>query len=315
MDSGGRMDYDIAIIGCGPAGMSAAIYAGRSGMKTAVFEAKIYGGNMNLAHIVENYPGFEKTSGMELAEKMMSQVKKVGAEIIEEGVFEISKTDDTFDITTDRRSTHKAKAVILATGGEYKKLGIDGEEKYLGKGVSYCASCDGPLFKGKNVAVIGSGDHAVSGAAFLAGIAKNVYLVHSDKELKAEEIRIKQLQETGNVQIFPGYTATGITGDDVARKLKIEEIEGNATKELVVDGIFVSIGEIPLVTLARSLRVKIDDRGSVVVDKEMKTNVLGVFAAGDVTGGIRQIVTATGNGAVAAVNAIRYVQALKYKKE
>jgi thioredoxin reductase (NADPH) len=309
------MDYDLAIVGCGPAGMSAAIYAGRSGLKTAVFESKIPGGYMNVAHLIENYPGFERISGVELAEKMLVQVKKVGVEIIGEGIIDIKSMDDEFDITTDRRTTHHAKAIILATGGEYKKMGIEGEEKFLGKGVSYCASCDGPLFKGKNVAIIGSGDHAVSEAMYLAGMAKNVYLVSSEKNLKAEHIRVHQLEETRNVQIFAGYAAIEVVGTDLVEKLKIQEIENSGAKELVVDGIFVSIGEIPLVTLAKSIGVKLDSRGCIEIDKDKATNVPGVFAAGDVTGGIRQIVTAVGDGAVAAVNSIRHVRNLKYKKE
>ena len=304
----------MAIIGAGPAGMSAAIYAGRLGMKTAVFESKMPGGNMNLAHIIENYPGFERISGMELAEKMIAQVKKAGTQVIEEGIVDIKKINDVFDMTTDRRNTHKSKAIILATGGEYKKLGIDGEENFIGKGVSYCPTCDGPLFNGKNIAVIGNGDHAVSGALYLADIAKNVYLVHSEKELKAEAIRVQQIKESKNVQMFPGYIAVEVVGKDLVEKLRIEEIENTASKELVVDGIFICIGEIPLVTLARAIGVGIDHKGSVTVDQNKATNVPGVFAAGDVTGGVRQIVAATGDGAVAAINALRYVQALKYKK-
>jgi thioredoxin reductase (NADPH) len=309
-----KMDFDLAIIGAGPAGMSAAIYASRLGMKTAVFESKLPGGNMNLAHLIENYPGFEKISGMELADKMIAQVKKTGAQVIEEGVVDIKKINDVFDMTTDRRNTHKAKAVILATGGEYKKLGIDGEENFIGKGVSYCPTCDGPLFKGKNVAVIGNGDHAVSGALYLASIAKSIYLVHSEKELKAEAIRVQQLKESKNVQIFPGYIAIEVIGKDLVEKLKIKEIENSSSKEIIIDGIFICIGEIPLVTLARAIGVSIDNKGSVSVDQNKATNVPGVFAAGDVTGGVRQIVAATGDGAVAAINALRYVQALKYKK-
>ena len=308
------MDYDLAIIGCGPAGMSAAIYAGRLGMKTAIFEAKIYGGNMSLAHIIENYPGFEKISGMELTEKMMVQVRKIGAQLIEEGVVEIKKTNDTFNITTDRRSSHTAKAIILATGGEYKKLGIKGEDAFLGKGVSYCPNCDGPLFKGKNVAVIGGGQIAVYGALYLAEITNNVYLVHRRDEFKADAISMSKLKEMKNIQIFTRHTATEIIGKDVVKSLKIEEVENTATKELIVDGVFICIGEIPLVTLAQSLGIKIDEKGSVIVDQNKATNITGVFAAGDVTGGVRQIITAAGDGAVASINALRYLQSLKYKK-
>jgi len=308
------MDFDLAIIGAGPAGMSAAIYASRLGMKTVVFESKLPGGNMNLAHLVENYPGFESISGMELADKMIAQMKKAGAQVIEEGVVDIKRINDVFDMTTDRRNSHKANAIILATGGEYKKLGIDGEEKFIGKGVSYCPTCDGPLFKGKNIAVIGSGDHAVTGALYLASIAKKVYLVHSEKELKAEAIRVQQLKESKNVQIFPGCVAIEVIGTDLVEKLKVEEVGNSSPKELVVDGIFICIGEIPLVTLARAIGVSIDYKGSVSVDQNKATNVPGIFAAGDVTGGVRQIVAATGDGAVAAINALRYVRALRYKK-
>ncbi|MEM2974559.1 MAG: FAD-dependent oxidoreductase [Candidatus Micrarchaeia archaeon] len=309
------MDYDLAIIGCGPAGMSAAMYAGRLGMKTVVFEAKMYGGNMAIAHIIENYPGFERISGIELAEKMLTQVKKAGAQVINEGVIEIKKTDDYFNVITDRNNTYTARSVILATGGEYKRLGIEGEDRFIGKGVSYCPNCDGPLFKNKNVAVIGGGNHAVYGALYLADIVRNVYLVHSERELKAEAARILQLKDKKNVHIFSGYVVVEIFGTDVVTKLKIEEVENTSSKELAVDGVFVCIGEIPLVTLAKSLGVKIDDKGNIVVDSDKATNIRGVFAAGDVTGGIHQIITAAGDGAIAAINALRYLQELKYKKQ
>jgi len=311
---GNVMEYDLAIIGGGPAGMSAAIYAGRLGMKTAVFESKLLGGNMCIAHVIENYPGFERISGMELAEKMKAQVTKAGAEIIEEGIVEVRKMNSEFDMTTDRRKTHKAKAIILATGGEYRKLGIEGEEMLIGRGVSYCPNCDGPLFKGKNIAIIGGGHHAVYGALYLAGLAKNLYIINAKKELQAEEVMVKQLNEMKNCQIFNGYAATEIVGKDLVEKIRIQEVENSATKEIAVEGIFICIGEIPLVTLARSLGVGIDSKGCVSVDQNSSTNVPGVFAAGDVTGGVRQIIAAAGAGAVASINALRYVQSLKYKK-
>jgi thioredoxin reductase (NADPH) len=307
------MNYDIVIVGCGPAGMTAGIYAGRLGLKTAIFEAKQPGGAMATAHIIENYPGFELTNGTELTEKMLAQVKKAGVEVIMEGVISIVKNKKTkmFEVTTDRKNIHTAKAIILATGGEYKKLGIDGEQEFFGRGVSYCVTCDGPLFKGKNVAVIGGGDTAIKGALYLADICKNVYVIHRRNEFRAEAANVEQLKGKSNVQMFLSYIPLEIKGDNVVRSLRIQSLENEDVKELLVDGIFVCVGEVPLTILAQSLGVKLNEKGEVIVDDNEETNIKGVWAAGDITRGPRQIITACGEGAKAAIAAYSYVTSAK----
>jgi thioredoxin reductase (NADPH) len=305
------MDYDLVIVGCGPGGMSAGIYAARLGLKTAIFEAKNPGGTMAIAHLVENYPGYESISGADLAEKMLAQTKRSGAEVIMEGVVGIIKNDKIFEVLTDRKNTHTAKAIILATGGEYKKLGIVGEEKFFGRGVSYCATCDGPLFRDKNVAVIGGGDTAVKDALYLSDICKNVYLVHRRSEFRAEAANVEQLKQKSNVQLFLSYLPSEIHGDQVVQSLRIQSLESEETKELVVDGVFVAVGEVPITILAQSLGVKIDDKEQITVDENEETNVKGVWAVGDVTKGPRQIITACGEGTKAAIEAYSFIRSAK----
>lgn len=305
------MDYDLIIVGCGPAGMSAGIYAARLGLKTAVFEAKAPGGAMALAHIIENYPGYERTSGAELTEKMLAQTKKSGAEVIMEGIVTAVRKGDIFEVTTDRKNVHTAKALILATGGEYKKLGIEGEGKFFGRGVSYCVACDGPLFKGKNVAVIGGGDTAVTGALYLSDICRNVYVVHRREEFRAEAANIEQLRRRGNVQLFLSYIPLEIHGDQVVKSLRIQGVETGDIKELIVDGVFICVGEIPMTILAQSLGVVLDEKGQIRVDENEQTNIKGVWAAGDVTKGPRQIITACAEGTKAAIAAYAYITSAK----
>jgi thioredoxin reductase (NADPH) len=302
---------DLIIIGCGPAGMSAGIYAARLGLKTKIFEGKAPGGAMATATVIENYPGFLRISGMELTDRMLSQVKKCGAEIIMESVVSVAKVGDHFDVTTDRKNTYSSRALLIATGGEYKKLGIEGEEKFFGRGVSYCPTCDGPLFKGKSVAVIGGGDTAVQGAAYLSDICKNVYLIHRRSEFKAEEANVKKLREKENVQLFLQFIPLEIHGDNVVRSIKIQNIESGEIKELIVDGIFVCVGEVPLVILAQQLGVKLNEKGEIDVDENGRTSVQGVWAAGDVTKGPRQIITACAEGVIAAIDVYRYLRSTK----
>jgi thioredoxin reductase (NADPH) len=302
---------DLIIIGCGPAGMSAGIYAARLGLKTKIFEAKAPGGAMAIANIIENYPGFLRISGQELTEKMLSQVKAAGAEVIMEGVISIIKTNNHFEITTDKKNTYKSKAILIATGGEYKKLGIEGEEKFFGRGVSYCPTCDGPLFKGKNVAVIGGGDTAVQGAIYLSDICKNVYIIHRRNEFRAEEANVKKLKEKQNIQIFLQYIPIEIKGDKTVKSIRIQNIESGEIKELAVDGVFVCVGEIPLTILAQQLGIKINEKGEIDVDENGKTSIEGVWAAGDVTKGPRQIITACAEGVIAAIDIYRYLKSGK----
>jgi len=299
---------DLIIIGCGPAGMSAGIYAARLGLKTKIFEAKAPGGAMAMANIIENYPGFPRISGQELTERMLSQVKACGAEVIMEGVVSITKTNDHFEITTDKKNTYKSKTILIATGGEYKKLGIEGEEKFFGRGVSYCPTCDGPLFKGKNVAVIGGGDTAVTGAIYLSDICENTYIIHRRNEFRAEESNVQKLKEKNNVQFFLQYIPLEIKGDQTVKSIRIQNIESGEIKELIVDGVFICVGEIPLTILAQQLGIKLTERGEIDVDENGKTSIQGVWAAGDVTKGPRQIITACAEGVIAAIDIYRYLK-------
>lgn len=303
------MDYDLIIVGCGPAGMSAGIYSARLGLKTAIFEAKVPGGSMALAHIVENYPGYVRTSGEELTEKMLEQARSCGVELISESVVSIARQGANFEVITDKNVKHTARGIIIATGGEYKKIGIEGEEMFFHKGVSYCPTCDAPLFKEKNVAIIGGGDTAVSGALYLSALCKNVYLIHRRDELRAASAEVEQLKAKPNVQLFLNYAPIEIKGEKLVKSIRIQSVPTEDVKELVVDGVFVCVGEVPVVSLAKSLGVNVNEKEAIIVNEKLETNIPNVWAAGDVTGRYRQIITAAADGTVAAINAFQKLQA------
>jgi len=294
------MDYELAIIGGGPAGYTAGIYAVRAGIKTAIFDRGGGGGRAVLSPRIENYTGFEPLTGMDLMEKMKSHAGKYAKFHFYEEVKKISPSDNKFDIETTK-GKYKVGAIVLCTGTEHKTICISGEKELLGKGVSYCATCDGYFFRGKKVVVIGGGNTALMEAIFLKQIGcKDVILIHRRDRLKADKICEDEAREK-HINILLNKTVEKINGEEVVESVDlIDTVDGKKTN-MKVDGVFVSIGDAPQNDLAKQLKVKIDKQGYIIVDRHQRTNVKGVFAAGDITGGVRQIITACAEGAIAAL--------------
>lgn len=287
--------YDLIIVGTGPAGLSATIYSARYKMETITI-GKLFGGTVTEAHLVENYPGVGEISGVELGQKMLEQAKSLGAEVIANSIQKIEKKDKFFVLHT-QKGKYETRRVLLAMGSERNKLKTKGEEEFLGKGVAYCATCDGPFFKGKTVSVVGGGNAAVTAAIYMSDIAEKVYLVYRGPELKAEPAWIEQLNQKKNIEIIYSSNIEEISGGN-----KVEQIKLDNGKEIKLDGVFIEIGSTPSKALIADLNLKTDPRGYVVVDAEMKTSVKGVWAAGDITAGefkFRQVVTAAAEGALA----------------
>ena len=303
---------DLVIVGAGPAGMSAAIYATRYGMKFVVLEAKSPGGLAALASDIENYPGFKRITGMELMDKFQDHAKSLGADIhIVENVQGIEKIDNLYKVVTDSKE-YIARSLILAMGGEHRVLNIPGEKEFLGKGVSYCATCDGFFFKNKTVIVIGGGDAALMGADYLNNIAAKTYIAYRRKAFfRPEKVRIDALNKS-NVEQLLGWTPVEIKGNEKVTSIVLKNVDTGELKEIPVDGVFIEIGTTPASAIAKDIGVNTDDHGYILTDcHTMETNIPGVFAAGDITGGLMQIVTAAGEGATAAYNAFLYVSRTK----
>jgi len=300
------MDYELAIIGAGPAGYSAAIYAVRAGIKTVLIDKGFGGGHAALSPNIENYAGFESISGIDLTEKMKAHASKYTDIHFNEEVKKIKKTNEVFTIETIK-DTYNAKAIILCLGTEYRKLSAHGEKELTGKGVSYCATCDGFFFKDKTVAVVGGGNSALIEAIFLKQIGcKEVYLIHRRDQLRAEKAYEDEAVEKG-VKIIYNTHVEKINGEQKVQYLELHDVKTQKKSKLPVDGVFISIGEKPQNALAKELDVKLDEKGFVIVDKQQRTNVKGVYAAGDITGGLRQVVTACAEGAVAALSSTETV--------
>lgn len=295
------MDYELAIIGAGPAGYSAGIYAVRAGIKTVLFDKGGGGGLVSISPNIENYAGFSSISGMELMEKMKEHAKNyVDLHLYEEVSF-IEKKETSFFITTSENKSYTVGAILIATGTRYRELDCPGCKEFVGRGVSYCATCDGFFFKNKKVAVVGGGNSALIEAIHLKqiGCAK-VYLIHRRDRLRAEEA-YKQDAKKANVEFLFNKIVKEIKGTDKVESVIVKDTNNSETSTISVDGVFVSIGVIPQNELAKKLGIKLDDKGYIIVDKQMRTNVKGVYAAGDITGGLRQVVTAAAEGAIAAL--------------
>jgi thioredoxin reductase (NADPH) len=293
-------EFELAIIGAGPAGYSASIYATRAGIKPVVFDKSIGGGIAVLSPNIENYAGFESISGIDLMDKMKQHAGKYADIHFNEEVKKIRKSDKTFTVITDK-NLYIVKALLLSMGTEYRKLNVSGEEEFQGKGVSYCATCDGFFFKGKKTAVIGGGNSALIEAIFLKQIGcKEVYIIHRRDQLRAEKAYKDQAREK-QIQIIFNKTVEKINGTDKVKNLDLKDALTGKKSELSIDGIFISIGEIPKNELAKGINVEIDKRGFIITDKQQRTNIKGVYAAGDITGGLRQVITACAEGAVAAL--------------
>jgi thioredoxin reductase (NADPH) len=295
------MNYELAIIGSGPAGFSAAIYAVRAGIKTVVIDKGIGGGLANVSPKIENYPGFESISGMDLMEKMKHHAGKFADFHFNKEVKRIDKIKDEFKIKTDEES-YTVKAIILCTGTNYRRLNVPGEKQLAGKGVSYCATCDGFFFKDKKVAVVGGGNSALIEAIFLKQIGcKEVFVIHRRDQLRAEKAYEDEVLKKGVKIIFNTHVES-INGEQKIEYIELLNVKTGKKLKFNVDGLFISIGEEPQNDIAKQLGVKIDDKGFIITDRQMRTNIKGVYAAGDITGGLRQIVTACAEGAIAALS-------------
>ena len=295
--------FDILIIGAGPAGMSAAIYAKRAGLSVCIFEGEICGGQMVLTPEVENYPGVAKVSGAELSYTMSEQMLTLGVKLAEERVLSV-KAADTFTVCTEG-GEYEGKTLIIANGAKRKKLGISGEEKYIGRGVSYCAVCDGMFFKGKTVCVVGGGNTALEDAVYLSRICEKVYLVHRRDEFRAKKILADAVKETENIEIVYNAVPVEILGDSKVNAIELKCAEGERRLEL--SAVFVAIGLQPENEIFDGI-VELD-MGYIKAGDDTHTNRKGVFAAGDTrTKSLRQIVTAAADGAIAATEAEKLLQ-------
>jgi len=301
------MEFEVGIIGAGPAGYSAGIYAARSGLKTILFDTSDGGGHALLAPKVENYAGFDSISGAELVEKMKQHMKQYPVDVhFFESVKTVSQKKNLFMIETDKRK-YTVGAIILCTGTEHKKLDVPGEQQLSGKGVSYCATCDGFFFRGKTVAVIGGGNSAVIEAIFLRQIGcSKVILIHRRDQLRAEQFYIHETSEK-KIEVVLNTEVEKIEGTDAVQFLRLKNSVTGKHSVLPVDGVFVSIGKAPQNQLAKQLKVTLDSDGYVMVDRKQQTSVRGVYAAGDITGGVQQMITAAAEGAIAALSSTEAV--------
>lgn len=307
-------DWELIIIGAGPAGLAAGIYGVRSGLKTLVLEEKIAGGTTADAPMIENYPGFRSVSGFELAQKMVAHAKDSGVTIHEfETVTELDLKTAEKTVKSDK-ATYKTKAVIITSGSHYRELDIPGEKEFRGKGVSYCGLCDGPLFKGKRLLVVGGGNSALITTLYLAGLASEVKIAHRKDSFRAEAALVQSLREKPNIEILWNTEITQIKGERLVNKAILLDNKANVTRELTVDGIFVQVGEDPNSRIAREASVAVDEDGYIIVDALQRTNVDGVYAAGDVSNHpVKQVGTAVGQGITAATEAYAYIRRPYYK--
>ena len=296
---------DIIIIGAGPAGMTAAIYARRAAKSVLVLEAMSYGGQIINTPDVENYPAAAHISGFDFATKVYEQAKALGAEFKFEKAVEIKDSGKTKTVVTPKNE-YEARAVIIATGSENRKLGVEDEDKLVGRGVSYCATCDGAFFRNKKVAVVGGGNTALEDALYLADIAETVYLIHRRDSFRGEEATAEQLKKRENVRFVLNSTVTKLNAERRLQSVEVTDKEGNVT-ELEVSGLFVAVGRIPENQNFASV-IDLDSAGYAASSEDCRTKTPGVFVAGDNRAkDVRQLVTATADGAVAATEAIKFL--------
>ena len=299
--------YDCIVVGGGPAGLTAAIYLKRACKKVAIFEREVFGGQITKATEVENYPGFDRISGMELGNKMKAQAEDLGVECFYDEVIQIEKNDDVFQVITVDK-TYESKTVIYAAGTSPRKLGVKEEEKFIGNGVSYCATCDGAFYKDKTVCVVGGGNTAIDDALYLSNICKKVYVIHRRDSFRAEPIKVSSLKEKDNIEFIYNATVEGIMGNDKVEALEI--VVNDKKMEVKTDGVFVAIGSTPNTEILDNF-VSLDANGYALSNHELETSVAGLFVAGDVRDKqVKQLTTATSDGTVAATFAIDYLNTL-----
>ncbi len=302
---------DLLILGSGPAGYTAGIYAARAGLNTMIVAGNQEGGQLTMTNSIENYPGFEEISGFELMDKMKQQALKLGVQMVNDHIVEVDFAHRPFVCSSENGHSYKARAVIVATGSSAKWLNIESEKKYLGYGVSACATCDGFFYRGRTVAVIGGGNSAAAEALYLATLADKVILVHRRHQLRADKILQDKIFNNRKISIEWDSVVEEILGEDEPRKvtgLKIRNVESDATKVLPVDGIFVAVGHQPNTEIFKGNLI-LDSKGYIVTHENCsQTDIEGVFAAGDVKDPkYKQAIISAGSGAKAAMDAIEYL--------
>ncbi|MEM1531167.1 MAG: FAD-dependent oxidoreductase [Candidatus Bathyarchaeia archaeon] len=301
--------YDVIVVGGGPAGLTAAIYASRMGLKTLVLEGNMPGGRASEAPLIENFPGFpEGISGIELIERMLKQAERFGVEIrFPEEVLDMNLSASLKTVRT-RYGTYRGYSVIIATGTQRKKLIVPGETELIGRGVSYCAVCDAPFFKDRIVAVIGFNNEALEDALYISNFARKVILISHGGKSEVEESLLEKIRQKQNIEIMDANVKS-INGDAYVKSITIAGQKG--LEEIPVDGVFIVLGSIPVTNIVRKAGIAVDERGCIRVDRSQSTNIEGVFAAGDCTCGGMQVATAVGEGAMAALQAYRYVKRIQ----
>lgn len=300
--------YDILIVGAGPSGLTAAIYGCRLGKKVLVLEAMSYGGQIINTLDIENYPSEEHISGYDLATKIYNQAKNLGAEIKIQKVLGIKDFNDHKEVTTNKEK-FDAKAVIIATGCKNRKLGLDNEDSLIGKGISYCATCDGNFYRNKKVAIVGGGNTALEDALYLSDLADKVYLIHRRDEFRGDLKTVELLKKKENVEFILNSNVTKLNAQDRLNSIEVIDRDGNI-KTLDVDGLFVAIGRVPENQEFKDL-IDLDENGYAKSSDNCKTKTNGIFVAGDNrVKDVRQLVTATNDGAVAAIEAAKYINSL-----
>lgn len=301
---------DIIIIGAGPAGLSAAIYALRYGLSVIVFDKGLYGGQAAITAYIENYPAIQKISGIDFSTNIYEQAVALGAEIRFEYIDKISLKNSIKSVTTSE-GIYESKTIIIANGAKRRKLDCIGEDEFTGKGVSYCATCDGAFFKKKDVAIVGGGNTALEDALFLSNICNKVYMIHRKDVFRGENILIDSIKSKKNIEIVYNYKVEKIKGGDIVSNLDIKNLLDNTIKNISVQGIFIAIGFEPDNSMFSDL-IKLDKTGYIIADESCTTNIDGVYVAGDSrTKLLRQIITAASDGAISAFQAANYVNTQK----
>lgn len=294
------------IIGGGPAGLTAALYCSRARLRTLILEEKAPGGELLNTARIEDYPGFEEVSGQELAERMLDQVRRFGVEIRQESAVEVAPEGQWKEVTTEER-TYRAGAVIVAAGGRPKKLDVPGEAELAGRGVSYCALCDGPFFQDQVIAVVGGGNTAVEEAEYLTKFGQKVYIIHRRGEFRAQPVVQERALKNPKIEVLWNTVVTEIRGDGTVQAIRVRDVEGRGGDELAVQGVFIFIGFTP--NNIRKDHARHDRAGFFLTDEKMETSIPGLYAVGDIRAQpVRQITNAVADGTVAAVMAHKYLE-------